>query len=188
MITHSDDGVALFGPEIFLRAPEWLGPADTRPTRVPQGMRWVPTTTFFQGLVDMKNSATVVPGQFDAKGHDYRLDLVPFFNAVLGFDESPERVERIIARLETQELNRTRWIASHTAAGIEPRRRRGDPVDGGRASRRVATRTPRSRRRCARSSTRCRTPSPTSRRSLPSHGPLRVARPGSGTLVDGEGE
>ena len=101
----------------FLRAPDWLGPAETRPTRVPRGERWVPTTTFFQSLVDMKNSATVVPGRFDAKGHDYRLDLVPFFNAVLGFDESAERVERIVARLETQELNRTKWIASHTAAG-----------------------------------------------------------------------
>ena len=117
MITHQDDGVALFGPEVFLRAPEWLGPRDTRPARVPKGMRWVPTTTFFQGLVDMKNSATVVPGQFAAKGHDYRRDLVPFFNAVLGFDASTELVGRIVERLETQELNRTRWIASHRAAG-----------------------------------------------------------------------
>ena len=96
-------------------------------------MRWVPTTTFFQSLVDMKNSATVVPGQFDAKGHDYRLDLVPFFNAVLGFDESPERVERIVARLETQELNRTQVDRVPHGRGLEPRRRRGDPLDGGRA-------------------------------------------------------
>jgi uncharacterized membrane protein len=118
MITHSNDGVALFGPEIFLRAPDWLGPRDTRPTRIPKGMRWVPTTTFFQGLIDMKNSATVVPGHFGATGHDYRHDLVPFFNAVLRFGESPERVARIITRLETQELNRTRWIESHRAAGV----------------------------------------------------------------------
>ncbi len=117
MITHSDDGVALFGPEIFVRAPEWLGPVGDRPARVPRGMRWVPTTTFFQTLVDMKNSATVVPGQFAAKGHDYRLDLVPFFNAVLGFEHSADCVQRIVTRLETQELNRTKWIASHKAAG-----------------------------------------------------------------------
>jgi Predicted membrane protein len=105
------------GPEIFLRAPGWLGPPATRPSRVPKGMRWIPTTTFFQGLIDMKNSATVVPGQFDAKGHDYRRDLVPFFNAVLGFDEPQEVVDHVIVRLETQELNRTKWIASHTGAG-----------------------------------------------------------------------
>ncbi|MFN8035462.1 MAG: alpha/beta-hydrolase family protein [Acidimicrobiia bacterium] len=117
MITHGDDGVALFGPDLFLRAPEWLGPSDQRPARVPRGMRWTPTTGFFQLLVDMKNSANVVPGKFEAKGHDYRLDLVPFFNAVLGFGASAERVERIRARLETQELNRSQWIASHKAAG-----------------------------------------------------------------------
>jgi uncharacterized membrane protein len=117
MITHQDDGVALFGPEIFLRSPPWLGPRETRPARVPKGMRWMPTTTFFQGLVDMKNSPTVVPGRFDAKGHDYRRDLVPFFNAVLGFGASAELTEKVVHRLEVQELSRTRWIASHTAAG-----------------------------------------------------------------------
>jgi uncharacterized membrane protein len=117
MITHQDDGVALFGPDTLLRAPDWLGPAETRPGRVPRGMRWMPTASFLQGLVDMKNSATVVPGQFDAVGHDYRLDLVPFFNAVLGFGEPRERVDRIVERLELQELNRARWIRSHSAAG-----------------------------------------------------------------------
>jgi len=117
MITHEDDGVALFGPDALLRAPEWLGPRETRPGRVPKGMRWTPTTSFLQGLVDMKNSATVVPGQFDAKGHDYRLDLVPFFNAVLGFGAPADVVDKIIARLEYQELSRTRWIQSHQAAG-----------------------------------------------------------------------
>ena len=84
MITHHDDGVALFGPELAIQAPEWLGPPETRPAPVPKGMRWMPTTTFFQVLVDMKNSANVVPGVFAAKGHDYRADLLPFFHAVLG--------------------------------------------------------------------------------------------------------
>ena len=37
--------------------------------------------------------------------------------AVLGFAQPSECVERIISRLETQELNRTRWIKSHRAAG-----------------------------------------------------------------------
>ena len=37
----------------------------------------------------MKNSATVVPGQFDAKGHDYRADLLPFLHETLGFDATP---------------------------------------------------------------------------------------------------
>jgi hypothetical protein len=117
MITHNDDGVALFGPQLAIQAPEWLGPADERPVPVPKGMRWMPTVAFFQVLVDMKNSATVVPGQFAAKGHDYRADLLPFFHATLGFDASDQQLERIAAHLEFEELRRSRWIKAHGATG-----------------------------------------------------------------------
>jgi uncharacterized membrane protein len=117
MITHHDDGVALFGPELAIQAPDWLGPADERPPGVPRGMRWMPSVSFFQVLVDMKNSATVVPGQFAAKGHDYRADLVPFFHEVLGFSATSEQLARIVQYLEYEELRRSEWIAAHGAAG-----------------------------------------------------------------------
>ncbi len=57
-------------------------------------------TAFFQVLVDMKNSANVVPGKFAAKGHDYRADLLPFFDAALGFDatDGAARRDRRVAR------------------------------------------------------------------------------------------
>ena len=117
MITHHDDGVALFGPELAIQAPEWLGPVDERPSHVPKGMRWMPSVAFFQVLVDMKNSATVVPGQFAAKGHDYRADLLPFFHAKLGFETSDAQLERIEGYLEFEELRRSRWIAAHGTTG-----------------------------------------------------------------------
>jgi uncharacterized membrane protein len=117
MITHHNDGVALFGPELAIQAPEWLGPPETRPSGVPKGMRWVPTATFFQVLVDMKNSATVVAGQFAATGHDYRADLLPFFDAVLGFGATEEQRARIAAWLEENELQRVNWITQHGATG-----------------------------------------------------------------------
>ncbi|MGZ8764577.1 MAG: alpha/beta-hydrolase family protein [Acidimicrobiia bacterium] len=117
MITHHDDGVAVFGPELAIQAPEWLGPPETRPTHVPRAMRWVPTTTFFQVLVDMKNSANVVPGKFAAKGHDYRGDLLPFFHATLGFAATEEQLDRIGTWLELEELQRSEWIKAHGAAG-----------------------------------------------------------------------
>jgi uncharacterized membrane protein len=116
MITHHDDGVALFGPQLAVQAPSWLGPPETRPASVPKGMRWMPSVTFFQVLVDMKNSATVVPGRFAAKGHDYRADLLPFFHATLGFDASPAQLRSITEYLELEELRRTRWIAAHGTA------------------------------------------------------------------------
>ncbi len=117
MITHHNDGVALFGPELFVQAPEWLCAPDERPPTVPRAMRWVPTTTFFQVLVDMKNSANVVPGQFAASGHDYRADLLPFFLAALGIDASDEQLGRIARWLEQEELQRTTWIKEHGATG-----------------------------------------------------------------------
>jgi hypothetical protein len=80
-------------------------------------MRWVPPTTFVQVLVDMKNSATVVPGVFEAKGHDYRADLLPFFHALLDCDATPQQLERIAAALEQTELRRSRWIETHGATG-----------------------------------------------------------------------
>jgi uncharacterized membrane protein len=117
MITHYDDGVALFGPALAVQAPAWLGPPDTRPTPVPKGMRWVPSTTFFQVLVDMKNAANVVPGVFAAKGHDYRADLLPFFHAALGLKATPEQLERIHEHLEHREVLRSNWMKHHATTG-----------------------------------------------------------------------
>ncbi len=117
MITHRDDGVALFGPQLAIQAPIWLDRDRSRPAEVPQGMAWSPTTTFFQVLVDMKNSATVVPGVLAAKGHDYRADLLPFFHRVLGLDASEVQLERIERFLAEIEVERTDWISRHGAAG-----------------------------------------------------------------------
>jgi hypothetical protein len=80
-------------------------------------MRWMPSTAFFQVLVDMKNSATVVPGKFAAKGHDYRADLLPFFNAALGFDATEAQLAAISEWLEREELERSDWIKAHGATG-----------------------------------------------------------------------
>jgi hypothetical protein len=117
MITHYNDGVARFGAQIAIQRPEWLGRPESRPPTVPKGMRWAPMTTFFQVLVDMKNSANVVPGQFAATGHDYRADLLPFFHAVLGFDATDEQLARITEWMEQDELARSAWIKTHGAAG-----------------------------------------------------------------------
>ncbi len=116
MITHYDDGVGVFGPELMIQAPEWLGDPATRHASVPKGMRWMPSTTFFQVLVDMKNAANVVPGVFAAKGHDYRADLLPFFHALLGLEATPEQLAKVRERLEERELFRTRWMKAHGAA------------------------------------------------------------------------
>jgi uncharacterized membrane protein len=117
MITHYNDGVAVFGPSLAVQAPPWLGDPENRPPRVPRSQRWIPITSFVQGLIDNKNAARVVPGVFEAEGHDYRADLVPFFDALLGFGATEERKARIVQALETEELRRTRWITERGKVG-----------------------------------------------------------------------
>ncbi len=73
LLSHDDDGVALFSPELLLRSPEWLGP--DRPAVVPPQAAWSIPITFLQTAIDMKNAMNVVPGEFVASGHDYRADL-----------------------------------------------------------------------------------------------------------------
>jgi uncharacterized membrane protein len=117
MITHYNDGVALFGPELLVQAPEWLGEPAMRPPSVPRSQRWIPITTFVQTLIDTKNAARVVPGLFEADGHDYRADLVPFLDAVLGLEASEPQHAATTAALEQEESRRTRWIQERGKVG-----------------------------------------------------------------------
>ncbi|MDH4119005.1 MAG: alpha/beta hydrolase, partial [Acidimicrobiia bacterium] len=117
MITHYNDGVAVFGPALAVQAPGWLADPDQRPPTVPKSQRWIPVTSFVQGLIDNKNAARVVPGVFAAEGHDYRADLVPFFNSVLGFGASEQLQRAIVKALETEESRRTRWITERGKVG-----------------------------------------------------------------------
>jgi hypothetical protein len=117
MVSHTNDGVVLFGPEILVQQPDWLGEPETRPRKVPRSQKWAPITTFVQTLIDTKNAARVVPGKFEAEGHDYRADIVPFFDAVLGFDRPAPLLVRMAEALEEEEAFRTAWIAEHGEVG-----------------------------------------------------------------------
>ena len=69
LLSHDNDGVTKFGPDLLWYPPDWLGPSRPRPEPVaggsprgiPPAMRWRPVTTFFQSLVDMKNAQTAGP-------------------------------------------------------------------------------------------------------------------------------
>ncbi len=110
MITHDNDGVAHFGLDLLARAPDWLGPAETRAATVPKSMQWRSPTTFVQVLVDMKNAANVIPGQFEAKGHDYRADLARFVREVYDLRATDEQLASIEEALRANELRRKEII------------------------------------------------------------------------------
>jgi len=120
MLTHNNDAVAYFGPDLFLACPPWLGPPETRPEGVPKSARYGPVITFLQTLVDMKNSMSVVPGVFEAKGHDYRADLARFVRAVYRLDATEEQMERIDEALRNFETRRAEWIEQHKKAAHKP--------------------------------------------------------------------
>lgn len=117
LLSHDNDGVTKFGPDLLWSPPDWLGPSRPRPEPVhgssprgiPPAMRWRPLTTFFQSLVDMKNAQ--VAGQYRAWQHDYRADLPRFLSQVYGLPAAPEQLVRIEETLELRETVRERLFA-----------------------------------------------------------------------------
>jgi Alpha/beta-hydrolase family/Alpha/beta-hydrolase family N-terminus len=110
LVSHDNDGVTKFGPDLLVTAPRWLGPDRPRPETVagasprgiPADMRWRPITTFFQSLVDMKNAQ--LGGAYRSWGHDYRPDLARFVSEVFELPASPRQlanVEEALRRRET---------------------------------------------------------------------------------------
>ena len=117
LLSHDNDGVTKFGPDLLWYPPDWLGPSRPRPEPVavgsprgiPPSLRWRPLTTFFQSLVDMKNAQT--SGAFGANQHDYRADLPRFLSDVYGLPASEEQLVRIEETLQVRETVREKLFA-----------------------------------------------------------------------------
>jgi uncharacterized membrane protein len=120
MITHHNDAVGLFGADLLIQKPPWLGEPDLRPAAVPKWMRWAPIVTAVHTVIDMKNAMDVVPGQFVANGHDYRADLARFIRHVYGLDCTDEQLERIEAALRQYELARQQRLTEASTDTTEP--------------------------------------------------------------------
>jgi uncharacterized membrane protein len=120
LVTHGNDGVGRFGPDLLIQQPDWLGDEHARPVGVPPSQKWVTPTTFFQTLIDMKNAMNVVPGQFDANGHDYRADLARFVREAYALDCSDDQLARIEEALRQNELTRHRRMSAETASATPP--------------------------------------------------------------------
>ncbi|MBN2169646.1 MAG: alpha/beta-hydrolase family protein, partial [Actinobacteria bacterium] len=110
MISHYNDAVAQCGLDLLVRQPKWLGDPESRPPTVPKTEVYNPLVTFVLTLIDMKNSANVIPGKFEAKGHDYRKDLAPFVREVYCLDCRENRLDYIEKAEREYELQRREWI------------------------------------------------------------------------------
>jgi uncharacterized membrane protein len=97
-ITHGNDAVGKFGPDLLIQQPDWLGDPQARGARVPKGEKWRTPTSFFQTLIDMKNAMDVTPaepGEFVASGHEYSADLARFVREAYALTCTEEQMERI---------------------------------------------------------------------------------------------
>jgi len=110
MITHDNDGVGLFGADLVIQKPQWLGEPELRSAGVPMWMRWVPIITAVQTVLDMKNAMNVVPGKFVARGHDYRADLARFVREVYGLKCTDAQLDQVEAALRKYEVLREELI------------------------------------------------------------------------------
>jgi uncharacterized membrane protein len=128
LVSHDNDGVTRFGPDLLTTAPHWLGAGRPQTEAVPGGsprgipaqMHWRPVTTFFQSLVDMKNAQ--IPGAYSAWAHDYRPDLARFISEVYGLPASVEQMAAIESALEARETYREQLFAT-------PAAKEGDAAD-----------------------------------------------------------
>lgn len=110
-VNHDNDPVTKFTPRDVSRMPAWLEPVDRGRGTNPY-QRWLPGIAFWQGLIDTKNAATVVPGEFYSTGHDYRADLAEFVRLAYGLSEvTDEQMEAIETRLRASEIRRSEAIA-----------------------------------------------------------------------------
>jgi uncharacterized membrane protein len=97
-VTHGNDAVGRFGPDLLIQQPDWLGDPASRPVRVPKGMKYRTPTSFFQTMIDMKNAMDIKPaepGEFVASGHDYSADLARFVREAYALSCSDEQLARI---------------------------------------------------------------------------------------------
>jgi uncharacterized membrane protein len=106
MLTHHNDPVALFNLGLIIREPDWLKDPSKRPPTVSHSQYYTTPGTFLLTLIDMGNAMNIVPGKFEATGHDYRADLPEFVRQAYGFDVDDTQMAKVNQALRNNELER----------------------------------------------------------------------------------
>jgi uncharacterized membrane protein len=120
LLTHHDDPIPKFGPTLAIQAPDWMGPADTRPPGVPTETHWRSIATFIVTFLDLLNADQGSPGSFEARGHDYKADLAQFTRLAWDLFATPEQLDAVERALRTRELKwAKRRISAEAAAQSE---------------------------------------------------------------------
>ncbi|NQU37121.1 MAG: alpha/beta-hydrolase family protein [Actinobacteria bacterium] len=113
LLSHHEDPITKFSPALAVQTPRWLSDGDTRSPAIVEGVDWRPFTTFILTAVDMKNATDVIPGKFEAFGHDYRADLARFTSLAFELPVDEDELARIELALRQREL---KWAAERANA------------------------------------------------------------------------
>jgi uncharacterized membrane protein len=120
LLTHHDDPIPKFGPPLAIQAPDWMGPAETRPPGVPTETHWRSVATFLITLLDLLNADQGTPGSFEARGHDYKADLAQFARLAWDLPASDQQLHNIEHALRARELKwAKRRISAEAAVASE---------------------------------------------------------------------
>ena len=115
VLSHDNDPIAVFGPDMLVRKPDWIGAEGLR--GVADSIEWTPIVTFCQTAIDAANAMVTVPGDFQSFGHDYRADTGRIVRDAFHLPgTSDDQMESVEKALRTLELDRSERIkASHIA-------------------------------------------------------------------------
>lgn len=133
ILSHDNDPIAVFGPDLLVQRPPWLGGGRGR--GVPEGMRWIPFVTFCQTAIDAVNAMVTVPGEFRSYGHDYRAEMTRFvldaYQLPHATQEQVERIEETLRTLEVERAQRAEAQQAQVAPPTPTERREGQRQPGG---------------------------------------------------------
>jgi uncharacterized membrane protein len=119
ILSHDNDPIARFGPDMAVRKPEWVGADGLR--GVAPSIEWIPIVTFCQTALDAANAMVTVPGVFESFGHDYRADTARFVRDAFHLPGvNDQQMERIEEALRSLELERSERIKAANPAAAPP--------------------------------------------------------------------
>lgn len=133
ILSHDNDPIAVMGPDLMIREPDWL--KGERGRGVPPSMSWSPLVTFVQVAVDAANAMVTVPGHFGSFGHDYRADMARMVLDGLDLPRASEEqiaaVERALRSLELDRSERIKAEHADTAPLAPAQADGGERIVGG---------------------------------------------------------
>jgi len=133
ILDHDNDPIAVMGPDLLIREPEWL--KGERGRGVPEDMAWTPIVTGIQVMIDAANAMVTVPGKFSSFGHDYRGDMarMVYFGLDLpsSSDEQVVAVEEALVALELDRAERIAAAKEENAPAPPSRVIAGERIAGG---------------------------------------------------------